>query len=147
MPAAYAQNFSFIDWPARQLYAAKVKYIDDALGQVLQRLRANVRVMGRMTQGGQGVGPPHPTPVDQGMWNNTLFILTADNGGPIYDNGSAGANNWPLKASPCATVVTLPVVSTNVACCRAARRATGRVACAVTASSLEASCPRRGGAS
>lgn len=31
------------------------------------------------------------------MWDNTLFVFSADNGGPIYFNGSGGANNWPLK--------------------------------------------------
>ena len=28
----------------------------------------------------------------RGLWNNTLLVLTADNGGPIYGDGSAGAN-------------------------------------------------------
>lgn len=31
------------------------------------------------------------------MWSNTLLVLSADNGGPIYRNGSAGANNYPLR--------------------------------------------------
>lgn len=42
VPDAYKQKFSFIDWPERQLYAAKVNYIDDALGQVLQKLQSKV---------------------------------------------------------------------------------------------------------
>ena len=32
-----------------------------------------------------------------GMWENALVTLTADNGGPIYRNGAAGANNFPLR--------------------------------------------------
>ena len=32
-----------------------------------------------------------------GLWENTLVVAHADNGGPIYAAGDAGANNWPLK--------------------------------------------------
>ncbi len=35
--------------------------------------------------------------VAKGMWNNTLIVFSSDNGGPIYNNGSAGANNFPLR--------------------------------------------------
>ena len=31
------------------------------------------------------------------MWDNLLIVFSTDNGGPIYNNGSAGANNFPLK--------------------------------------------------
>jgi len=33
----------------------------------------------------------------KGMWENTVIVFSTDNGGPIYNNGSAGANNYPLK--------------------------------------------------
>ncbi len=41
----------------------------------------------------------------KGMWETTLLVLSADNGGPIYGpsifgptiDGSAGANNFPLR--------------------------------------------------
>jgi len=33
----------------------------------------------------------------KGMWDDVLITLTADNGGPIYNNGSAGGNNYPLR--------------------------------------------------
>ena len=32
-----------------------------------------------------------------GIWQNALVTLSADNGGPIYRNGAAGANNFPLR--------------------------------------------------
>eukprot|EP00662_Eupelagonemidae_sp_cell21_P052772 gene52772-12330_t len=31
------------------------------------------------------------------MWGDTLLVFTSDNGGPVYGNGTAGANNWPLR--------------------------------------------------
>jgi len=31
------------------------------------------------------------------MWDKLLITLSADNGGPIYNNGTAGANNYPLR--------------------------------------------------
>jgi len=32
-----------------------------------------------------------------GMWDDLLIVFSTDNGGPIYNNGTAGANNFPLK--------------------------------------------------
>lgn len=55
----------------RRLYAAMTLYLDDTIGAVVQEMK------------------------DQGMWDNTLVIFTSDNGGPIYEPGSA--NNYPLK--------------------------------------------------
>lgn len=57
----------------RQYYAAMANYVDGHIGKVVAALQA------------------------RGMWNNTLLVLSADNGGPIYRNGSAGANNYPLR--------------------------------------------------
>ena len=34
---------------------------------------------------------------DKGMWDDTLVVFSADNGGPIYWSGIGGANNWPLR--------------------------------------------------
>lgn len=57
----------------RQFYSAMTNYVDMHIGQVAAALQA------------------------KGMWANTLFVVSSDNGGPIYRNGSAGANNFPLR--------------------------------------------------
>ena len=33
----------------------------------------------------------------KGMYDDSAIFFSADNGGPIYGDGSAGANNFPLK--------------------------------------------------
>ena len=33
----------------------------------------------------------------KGMWDDMIIVFSADNGGPVYMNGTAGANNYPLK--------------------------------------------------
>ena len=33
----------------------------------------------------------------KGMFDDLLIVMSTDNGGPIYSNGMAGANNWPHK--------------------------------------------------
>ena len=33
----------------------------------------------------------------KGMWDDTLLVVSSDNGGPIYRNGAAGANNHPHR--------------------------------------------------
>ena len=57
----------------RQYYAAMTNYVDAHVGQVVDALKA------------------------KGMWDNLLLVMSSDNGGPIYRNGSAGANNYPLR--------------------------------------------------
>ena len=52
---------------------AMVNFLDEMVGRVVSALKA------------------------KGMWDNLLWVTSADNGGPIYANGSAGANNWPLR--------------------------------------------------
>ena len=43
----------------RQKYHAIIKYLDDVLGSLVQALK------------------------DRGMWDSLLFVVSADNGGPI----------------------------------------------------------------
>ena len=63
--------FSFIDDHDRQYYHAKVNYLDDVVGDVVDALKK------------------------KGMWDNLLFAASSDNGGPVYPGG--GSNNYPLK--------------------------------------------------
>lgn len=81
VPAAQLAKFAFIQDAPRQKYAAMVNYVDAHVGAIVAELKAS------------------------GMWSNTLLVLSADNGGPIYGpastcvkcDGSAGANNFPLR--------------------------------------------------
>ena len=72
-PAEYLARFAFIPDKARAAYAAMVHMLDDVVGDVADALKA------------------------RGMWENTLFLVWSDNGGPLYLNGSSGANNYPLR--------------------------------------------------
>ena len=72
-PASYLEKFSFIPDKTRATYAAMTNMLDDVVGDVADALKA------------------------RGMWENTLFVLWSDNGGPIYSNGSSGGNNHPLR--------------------------------------------------
>jgi arylsulfatase B len=84
VPAAQLAKFDFINETTRRSYSAMVNYIDQKIGTLVATLQ------------------------QKGMWNNTLLLLTADNGGPIYCSGqdygckdsngvSAGGNNHPLR--------------------------------------------------
>lgn len=90
-PLEYQNKFSFIDDENRRLYAAMVNYLDDNLANMTAQLKA------------------------RGMWDNTLLVLSSDNGGYVKApqgpchmnpdasrglacfNGEAGANNYPLR--------------------------------------------------
>ena len=78
LPDEYMGKFDFIaptDKPThqRQRYHAMVNFADAMVGNVTAALR------------------------EKGMWDDLLLVFSTDNGGPIYFNGSAGANNYPLK--------------------------------------------------
>merc|ERR1712070_175865 len=73
VPQAHLDHFDFIKESHRQYYHAMVHFVDEAIGNVTQLLRS------------------------EGLWDDTLVVLHADNGGPIYNHGNAGANNYPLK--------------------------------------------------
>ena len=78
LPDSYMEQFDFIaptDKPThqRQRYHAMVHFADAMVGNVTAALR------------------------EKGMWDDLLIVFSTDNGGPIYYNGSAGANNFPLK--------------------------------------------------
>jgi arylsulfatase I/J len=71
VPASYYDKFNFIDDVDRHYYHAMVNYLDDIVGELVDALKK------------------------KGMWENTLFVTSSDNGGPEYPGG--GANNYPLK--------------------------------------------------
>jgi arylsulfatase A-like enzyme len=100
-PQEYQERFAFItDSVNRRMYHAMVTCLDDNLKNVTTQLK------------------------DKGMWENTLMVLSSDNGGYVKDynggcntstgfggadstdsghggacfNGEAGANNFPLRA-------------------------------------------------
>ena len=71
VPERYLKKFDFIDDELRQVYHAMVKYLDDVVGELIQALKT------------------------KGLWDNTLLVVSSDNGGPV--GTGAGANNYPLK--------------------------------------------------
>ncbi|CAB9512028.1 Arylsulfatase I [Seminavis robusta] len=59
-------------YSCRKQYHAMVKLMDDILGSLVERLQRH------------------------GMWENTLMVVTSDNGGPVNPEESA-ATNYPLR--------------------------------------------------
>jgi len=59
----------------RHTYQAMVKYMDDAIGEIVALLKK------------------------RGMWENTLVVFQTDNGGPSFAGSPHTANNYPLKGS------------------------------------------------
>lgn len=80
VPDADLANFPDIDIPIRRFYAAMVSHLDSLIPAIVTALKA------------------------KGMWENSLFIMSSDNGGPL-SNGppdptmqtGGGANNYPLR--------------------------------------------------
>jgi arylsulfatase A-like enzyme len=75
----YRARFSAIADPRRQVYAAMLSAMDDAIGLVLAKLDA---IGGR---------------------ERTLVVFTNDNGGPTTRNAINGSCNTPLRGSKCET--------------------------------------------
>lgn len=76
VPDVWEQAFSFLKDEDRRKYAAMVAYMDDALGKIVAKLKTRA------------------------MWDNTLMVVSSDNGGPIYyipKIGYGGASNLPLR--------------------------------------------------
>ena len=79
VPDAYLKKFAFVDVEVRQYYVAMVNHIDDVVGNLTAVLKA------------------------KGMWDETLFVSTSDNGGPLAKGDidglvdTSGANNYPLR--------------------------------------------------
>ena len=70
VPSSYLTNFSSIASDNRKQYLAMVKYFDDVVGELVTALQS------------------------KNMWNDTLIVVSSDNGGYL-----SGANNHPLKGT------------------------------------------------
>ncbi|CAH3194701.1 unnamed protein product [Porites evermanni] len=68
-PQKYIDKYSFIENKTRRTYAAMLDIVDEAIGNVTRSLEK------------------------AGLWDNTLFIFTTDNGG----RPESGGYNWPLR--------------------------------------------------
>jgi len=77
-PQAYVEKFPSSWTFDRRMYAAMGVFWDEALGTIVDTLKK------------------------RGMWEQTLLVLSGDNGGPVYPSAvpgfdhCGGANNWPL---------------------------------------------------
>lgn len=75
VPQSYEEPFSAIPDPHRRTYAGMVAALDEAIGEVVESYKG------------------------AGMWDDTVLILTTDNGGEA-EHGSTphvGGNNFPLR--------------------------------------------------
>ena len=98
-PIEYQEKFSFIVEDNRRMYHAMINFLDDQIKNITDSFK------------------------EHGLWENTLMILSSDNGGYVKSfkggcnttsgtegtdnedvghgtgcfNGEAGANNWPLR--------------------------------------------------
>jgi arylsulfatase I/J len=88
-PPEYQAKFAGINQTQRQVYHAMVSFLDDQLANLTSMFK------------------------EKGMWDNTLMVLTTDNGGytkstgvcnksdktkgAVCMSGEAGANNYPLR--------------------------------------------------
>ena len=68
-PEHYEVQFNWISDPDRRKYAAMISIMDEAVGDLIQMLKQNR------------------------LWDQSLIIVTADNGGETRDGG----NNYPLR--------------------------------------------------
>lgn len=80
VPDADLARFASIDIPIRRYYAAMISHLDSLVATLVDALKA------------------------KGLYEQTLFIVTSDNGGPVTNGppdptlqSGGGANNFPLR--------------------------------------------------
>tara|TARA_B110000208_G_scaffold61718_1_gene80170 strand:+ start:64 stop:1842 length:1779 start_codon:yes stop_codon:yes gene_type:complete len=73
VPKEFADMYTYVDDPRRATYLAMVRWLDTAVSNLTATLKR------------------------KNMWDNTVVVFSSDNGGPVYCDGCAGANNWPLR--------------------------------------------------
>lgn len=76
-PRSYVEPYDFITDKKRRIYAGMLAALDEAVGNVTQALR------------------------DRGMWEDTIVVLTTDNGGPTETCEVNGSRNKGLKGGKC----------------------------------------------
>ena len=81
VPQHFLDKFAFMeetDKPThnRQIYHAMVNFADEAVGNVTTAMKA------------------------KGLWDELIVVFSTDNGGPIYNNGSAGGTRTRLWDAP-----------------------------------------------
>ena len=95
VPKVYYDRFADleggdVDRHSRQIYEAMTSFADTAILNLTLALKAKANKHTAQSD-------THTAGVVVSMWDETVFVFTSDNGGPISDNGTSGANNWPLK--------------------------------------------------
>ncbi|XP_070560380.1 arylsulfatase J-like isoform X2 [Ptychodera flava] len=74
-PSKYVRRYPHIQSRTRRLVAGMLAAVDDSIGMVVQALKAN-----------------H-------MYDNSIIIVTTDNGGAVDGQMGNDASNWPLRGS------------------------------------------------
>lgn len=74
-PDYYINQQSHIKNMNRRTFGGMVGALDDAVRNITDTLKA------------------------RGMWNNTVFVFTTDNGAPASHFNGQAMNNWPLRGT------------------------------------------------
>ena len=76
-PSYYLPKYASIQDKGRQEFAGMLTALDEGMKNVTTALKA------------------------RGMYDETLFIVTTDNGGPTTECSTTGQSNWPMRGSKC----------------------------------------------